>query len=370
MRLSLKLFLMLSALLLLALAGSSWAACSIAADSKWKPFQTVTMPFAVANITAGEDLPIYSLVFEQIFGGFYTEAVTVECTTQGTFVHDASFSSTPLPLSSAAPAIAAGKTYQTGVPGLGIYFRFNTANAVIPDVKTTYDTSCSNTKRCSSPLFQTNAYIVKTGPISPGTIDGSKLPCVLQRFGQNNSMVNIVRVCMSGTLTIVAKTCTTPNVNVYLGSFDLDASFKGIGTVTKWVDSSINLTNCPRFYGKITNDVEAGQYLKNEGFITAASPSANSLSLRLQPNTSIIDSARGIIGLAPGGASGIGIQLAIGTTNQAIINLGNADISTQAMANTASTTAQFPLSARYIQTAQTVTPGKANATVTFTINYR
>jgi type 1 fimbria pilin len=67
-------------------------------------------------------------------------------------------------------------------------------------------------------------------------------------------------------------------------------------------------------------------------------------------------------------ATGVGIQIASGNTS--INNSFNfAQERTQALPKDGTTTLKVPLVARYIQTEDRVTPGRADGKVTFTINY-
>jgi len=96
------------------------------------------------------------------------------------------------------------------------------------------------------------------------------------------------------------------------------------------------------------------------------------LNLTLAPNTSVIDSTNGILSLKTGtdAASGVGIQLAYGSetdTAPEFVNFSSGNNYT--VADDALTRRSFPLIARYIQTESEVTAGRADATVTFTINY-
>lgn len=103
---------------------------------------------------------------------------------------------------------------------------------------------------------------------------------------------------------------------------------------------------------------------------SVANSTNNSIGVRLTPVTSIIDSTNGIIGLdssLPDAASGVGIQIGWGTPPSVLFDLSQEK--SLSLPKDGSTTINVPLSARYIQTSTTVTPGKANAKVVFLINY-
>ncbi|MFC0138973.1 fimbrial protein, partial [Erwinia mallotivora] len=101
-------------------------------------------------------------------------------------------------------------------------------------------------------------------------------------------------------------------------------------------------------------------------------PFGMSSKLSLSPNTPIIDSYKGILAVKSGNgsASGVGIQLAWGTQSAPSPQWVNFAESRQFfLPDDGSTQYSLPLMARYIQTASQVMPGKADATVTFTIYY-
>jgi type 1 fimbria pilin len=71
-----------------------------------------------------------------------------------------------------------------------------------------------------------------------------------------------------------------------------------------------------------------------------------------------------------GSATGVGVQLANGKVSDTSPTfLLFSGVQSFTMVNNNETTLTIPLVARYIQTADSVTPGKADATATFTLNY-
>ncbi|MGL6011288.1 MAG: fimbrial protein [Shewanella oncorhynchi] len=358
------------ALISLMLMKSAFAACAFAPNSPRQQVTNVTMPLQGGNITVGSERTLGSNVFTQDFATLTSQAI-IKCDSTGDFVKEGSFTTTPKPLSSWNTGFNAGKVYETGVQGVGVVMRIGPNSA--DNVPSTVKSGCTNNiSSCSSNLFQLTVFLVTTGPVSPGIIRGSDLPCVLQKFGLAGQTVDIVRVCMSGVINIVSQTCTTPDVNVPMGTFDVNKTFTGIGSATPWVNASVNLINCPRFYG-VAPSQAYGAYYREDGVLTRDfQPQANTMSLGLFPNTDVINSAKSIIGLKSGAssASGIGIQLATGQVGDAsptVIALSV--LRTKTLESTTATTYQFPIVARYIQTETQVTPGRADATITFTINY-
>ena len=111
-------------------------------------------------------------------------------------------------------------------------------------------------------------------------------------------------------------------------------------------------------------------YTTGTGLLTNSTN--NSIGVRLTPATSVIDATNGIMAIdstVSGAASGVGIQLGWGLSSQTPTLFNFSTEQTMTLPKDGSTTLRVPLSARYIQTATTVSPGKANGKVTFTINY-
>ncbi|WP_419236366.1 fimbrial protein [Serratia fonticola] len=94
--------------------------------------------------------------------------------------------------------------------------------------------------------------------------------------------------------------------------------------------------------------------------------------MRLTPTTSVIDAANGIMAIdssVSGAAAGVGIQIGWGNSSQTPTLFNFAGEQTLTLPKDGSPTIRVPLAARYIQTATSVSPGKANGKVVFTINY-
>lgn len=371
MRLSLRFIMMLSVFIPLMLIKSALAACAFAPDSALKQVVNISMPLVGVITTIGADNADGTFAYTQYYQPTFP-IPKITCSSPGQFYQVSQFSSTPLPLSSWNTGVWAGKAYESGLPGLSVGISVNRGtNSMFPASQPS--TACTNVSSCSiaAGSFALGMSFLKTGPLTTGgVIKGSDLPCTVQSFGQSGDTVDIVRTCYTGTLTVVSQTCTTPDVNVPMGTFDANRTFTGIGTATPWKDASINLTNCPRFYGRFRSGTDV--FYSDNGTFGTGTPTKNTISLRLTPNTSIINSTSGIIGLNTGStsATGIGIQLATGqASDPSPVPVNLSSTTTKTMESDTSTSTKFPLVARYIQTGSTVTPGKANATVTFTINY-
>lgn len=372
-----KIFLLIFSVALL------WSNTVFASCTVNTPVATTPMPLLAGNITAGVDLPDGTLLAQQLYNLDYTDTssqVVVTCTSPGQYVVNYYYTQTPKPLSSWGTGDLAGKVYETGIPGIGVYIRQSSAYTVIvpgskPLLHTASDLDvCDSTlSSCTASAFEKRWVLdlVKTGPISPGILKGSDLPCIAVHYtNSGNQASNMVEnVCMTGAINVIAGTCQTPDVNVPMGNHDI-SEFNGKGSSLEWVDASIKLTNCSAFYG---NGGLPYPSWSSDGANpdTYGNPDNNRLRLRLTPNTSVIDDANGIFSLTSesGAANGFGIQLGYGKANgnvEPVVFSGTKDY---AMTLNSTGLSELPLSARYIQTDDQVSPGKANSAVTFIIDY-
>ncbi|BEM60177.1 hypothetical protein SME22J_40380 [Serratia marcescens] len=348
------------AVLALALAKSAWADCDYSDKSDIKNALNITAPIVSGNITVGSEVARGATLYTQNFNPTFRN-VYVECSTAQQFVAiDMGYEPPPHPLSEWSGGF--GKVYQTGVPGVGVFIDNHTLPFTLP--YSSQSTDSNTLYGWSSNLFKYRIRLIKTGDIQPGTITGADLPCLVTRVGPVVSPFTAMRLCFTGSINIVAQTCTTPDVFVAMGNYETGAYFKGQGSVTEWKDASIRLLNCPRFYGTTST------YYSDSGAGGITSSTPNRIEVSLTPNTDIIDSDQGILSLkkGSGSADGIGIQLAynFGGVRQWV---NFARTMTREMPNSDATSYTIPLQARYIQTEPTVTPGAADATVTFNINY-
>lgn len=387
---------LLGGILLSAISTNSWAVanCSFPAGST----QTETVPLSPPVISAGADIPVGTVLYQ---GTWLMKNTLMECQwTQADVGKSFWFSSStlinnaPLPLSGLMTGPFAGAVYQTNIPGIGVAISRTpdgdpvTVNrrAVIADTENPMK-QVSNELGGALNFGGSTRYVslIKTGPITPGsfTISGANFPSIRTMIEQPaNSHPGSVAVTgipftfyninFQGALTISTQTCTTPDVTVGLGSYDIREHFSRVGSTTPWIDASITLTNCPTFYGfyNATNTTSLMDY--NTGKATVSTPLNNSVGVRLAPTSNVIDAANGVMAIdstVSGAASGVGIQIGWGDSAQTPTPFNFAAEQTQALPKDGSPTLRVPLAARYIQTADNPTPGKANGKVTFTVNY-
>lgn len=152
------------------------------------------------------------------------------------------------------------------------------------------------------------------------------------------------------------------------------ARFNGKGAASAWVDSSVRLTGCGQFNGNFTENTSSTNSWSDNGDFSAASPEQNRWSVFFSSINGVIDADNGIISTdtsATDAAQGVGIQLSQGTPDSAGTNL--VKIGDNAITGTFTTTGEtsyvIPLSARIIQTENSVIAGNVTGKVVYTLNY-
>ena len=187
--------------------------------------------------------------------------------------------------------------------------------------------------------------LVKTANVtSSGTVTSIVFKQLIQTCFNDPSMhmdLTNITLSVTGGPSVSLKACTVnnPAINVPLGT-TTSSAFTGIGSTANTQTFNVSLTCSQVASAKIT----------------------------LSPGSSgAFNAANGVINLDPSttgtAATGVGIQLLY---NNAVAPLNSA-ISVGSVAAAGSLT--VPLSARYYQTASTVTGGVANGTATFTMTY-
>jgi type 1 fimbria pilin len=181
-------------------------------------------------------------------------------------------------------------------------------------------------------------------------------------------LFDVGEMCFSGSINIVSKTCTTPDITVDMGSYSLN-TLKVKGKTTGWKDASIHLVNCPVFYGR--GEESSSTRWSQNGSSTVADNIENVISVKITPGTDVLDDEKGIFSLTKetDSAQGIGVQLAYGTADMAdIFALSKSKDFPRPLNSSGEVT--IPLVARYIQTEDKVSSGQADSIATYTISYR
>jgi len=262
-----------------------------------------------------------------------------------------------------------GKMFETGLPGVGVVYL---ASGVVGAGAYTKGFPYQHAPGSYSDMFLKNNPVVKefalikTGDIQPGIITGPSLPTATFAGGQTGDMHEFLQYRFNGQITVTVPTCQieSPNKVVQMGSHLISGTFTGIGSATNWEDASIRLINCPTFFGNRGRPEGLTYY-------GVAPARANVWALSMQPVFGVIDDERGIISLdnsGPAPATGIGIQLASAQNESSFINLNEefrGDFPFDGMASLT-----IPIFARYIQTETSVSPGLADSSVIYQLEYK
>lgn len=146
-------------------------------------------------------------------------------------------------------------------------------------------------------------------------------------------------------VTIVPLACSTPNVEVPLGSYR-KAEFTGVGYTTNSINFNLGINSCPAGLGEFGPPI---QY-------------------KVDATTAVINSLQSVVALdSSSGAAGIGVQLLDG--NGSVFPL-NSYKTLNGYSRSTGGSYSIPFQARYYQTAATVSPGKANVSMMVTMLYQ
>ncbi len=288
------------------------------------------------------------------------------CTVSGSAASGMVFE--PLSLTKAGMTVTgpSGGTYtvwNTNVPGVGVAIGVRTyANGCgwyqpFQDLGTPFTVfpspwtggSCNQNGTGSTVINggQAQAALVKTGPITAGTVTGGVLfeggSATAQSLYAAYTIATSNRVSYSLTQTAVTvAACTTPNVTVTMGSY-MQSVFKGIGSTTTPAKAfNVAVNACPS--------------------------GLNSIQYQFIPVNAVLDATNGVLALASGStATGIGLQLKDSSGNPLKYNT---QYTLTSYSKTTGGSYTIPLTAAYYQTAASVTAGSANAQLTFTMTYQ
>lgn len=382
---------LLGGALLTAASPASWAAVTPTLNTG---VQTVVVPLSPPQISAGVDVPVGTVLYQASLimkdGSVTIKWLSSDVGKYLYYTTSAFVSNTPQPLANLTTGPYANAVYQTGIPGIGVAILSAsgtplTTTARYVEAQNLLGSELSGLLNHSGASNVRNVVLVKTGPLTPGTYtaSGANFPTVKQGMDvSQTSHTNAAATSglpiydwifsFQGSITVSAQTCTTPDVAVTLGTYAIAEKFRALNSTTPWIDASVALINCPRFYG-FYNSTNAPLLMNyNTGTGISTTSLNNSIGVRLTPATSVVDAANGIMAIdstVVGAASGVGIQLGWGDSSQTPTLFNFAAEQTITLPKDGTSTIRVPLSARYIQTATTPTPGKANGKVTFTISY-
>jgi|AGFS01.1.fsa_nt_gi Fimbrial protein. len=263
----------------------------------------------------------------------------------------------------------AANIYQTGVQGLGVRFKVTGSPQNIYGAGTQYtlpgDTALNN-------ILSVDVEFIIMGPLSPGVVNSSAFPVLRINVTEGSSTSQIGQFNFSGGSFVVQQpTCTTPDYIYDLLTVGL-SSFTGDRQITPWINTPIKLTNCPTFYGNNSNGSRTFTDVNGSKPEELGAKQPVVLSLSLSPNTGIIDSKNGIIGLDSNStATGIGIQIGYSTSGGLYSPQNLASTVTQNTTTGTNTPVYtFPFGARMVRTTGELTAGSVSSSATYTVTYK
>lgn len=321
---------------------------------------TLTMP---SSVTVPRDAPVGT----RLTGWFNVPNVSnyYNCTVSGVVAAGMVFE--PQSMTKAGMTVAApnGGTYtvwNTNVPGVGVaigvsafanqcgsqpWMDLGKPSGTFPSPWTGASCNTDGIVTSITNGGQAQAALIKTGPITAGTVTGGVLfvGASATKIGSGGVYTVAASPLVSFSLTptiIYVAACTTPNVTVNMGS-PLQSEFKGIGSTTKNpVAVNVAVNACPS--------------------------GLSSIQYQFNPVNAVLDSTNGVLALSSDStASGIGLQLKDNSGTALKYNTQYTLTSYNASTGGSYT---IPLTARYYQTSAIVKPGSANAVLTFTMMYQ
>ncbi|MBD7953628.1 type 1 fimbrial protein [Stenotrophomonas sp. Sa5BUN4] len=318
--------------------------------------QRVTMPLQ-GTITVGADVPVGSVIYYSghsatIPGAVVCGGGTGRSDWQLEYIGDPG-----------VPVPGRAGFYATRIPGVAI--RWWRASKTVPDVIVSDSLGAGYLRRDILPTLTFE--LIKTGPISPGTLLASSLPTprMVVRWGPGMEL-EAYEANVQGQLNVVIGTCNVRDATVPLGSHPARL-LTGPGSATPWVDFSVALEQCPVFPGW-----RRSFHTSNSGTAERLSEGrANAIGFRIDPQTAILDAAQSVMALqrAPGTvpAQGVGIQVAL--PNDTPVGYGVFRASGLVLSDTPNGRYTIPLRARYYQTEERVRGGPANGAMVVTLRY-
>lgn len=320
------------------------------------------------SITAGRDAPIGTELARVTF--WDNTPINFSCTA-GTFNVVQSYATVPAyGQASISGPFGGGVVYNTHIPGIGVYAWINSAAVPITGGPLVFATPGNQTlmggpsgSNSMSAFTSFDISFIKTAAtVGTGTLTAADLPTLRFALVGSTSTVYETQVT-SGSINVIARTCTTPPVDV-----DLDTHYttelKGVDSTTAWVNVPIVLKDCPAFYGSANSRYNQA---KSPPIYENVTTATNAIFYNVTPTTSVVLANQGVMALQSGGAAGIGIQMGDGKGNPLSYSKVYPSGLTLTTVDGASYT--INLQARYYQTSATPTPGQANGAATVTLIY-
>ncbi|MDH6170656.1 type 1 fimbria pilin [Variovorax boronicumulans] len=315
---------------------SAWAACTVTPGYIEK-----TVDMAMGRVIIPNDAAVGTMFKSQLFPIPSSTAINKPWTCEGGGnVKGVMLQGTEVP--------GYDHVFTTTVPGVGIrlsrYFNESSVNYYPHDRSTQRDFGDFNaSSRFQVELFKIAA-VTGNGPLAQGTYTR------YYSVADNKSV--LTTNLLGNGITILTPSCTvdlgSKNILVDFGKVP-QSNFKGKGTTTGDRKFNIKL-NC-----------KAGQNAQN------------TVLLRMDATRDLSTNEKGVLKLTQAGsrmATGVGIQVVSDKSGRPVnFNTGVLDEMEQ-VGPSMTGPYVLPYTARYFQTGDKVTPGRANGTATFTLDYK
>lgn len=341
-------------------------------------------------IHVGADMPVGSVVYQgkidiASYTYNYTCAFNVPSTGLGKY-YFLERQEVKLLSMRGTPAVGAGippNVYKTNNPGLGIVFytNRNRNNSLTPNIaklswegnRELIEKNRESMEYWAHPIL--NYSLIKLGPIQPGIFDLSNIArmqldvnypekdkVLAEGFPFIAAYMNI-----TGSVSVTASSCKTQDYTVELGKHEI-STLPAKGSSTKWINSDINLYNCPAFRGYYSGG--KGDVLTTERGQTFPDRDPNEIRVTIKPVNPAIPEYPGTFKIndVPGAAKGVGIQLAFGDAGEDFVKFNTPTAFAQPITEKAGTVS-IPLRARYLRVDDRISAGIANGAATFMIEY-
>lgn len=278
--------------------------------------------------------------------------------------------------------------HDTGIPGIGLVIsggaagQYSSFPYVFP--YTLPASSSGGGVNTSSVDLAVQIYLIKTGEIPAGTwsIPISVPAVTLHSEMQNNlsgpeaSRDYGARLILeTASINVISGTCQTPDVNVAMGRHNVSPELED----TPWVDFAIELNNCPPMFGFYGGNIYfpwPTASWEGSDKITMPTLTPNTLSVLFNPvyGFSEMPNGEACANISPvtDAASGVCLEIQ-DKLNIGVLDKGAYGLAVDSGLNLLNSVANYsiPLRARYVRTAgsATMTAGRADSAVEFTINY-
>ncbi|EIX9395340.1 TPA: fimbrial protein [Pseudomonas aeruginosa] len=322
------------ALFLATFSNSAWAVC------QWVQSSSAPVLSAPASLTVLPDQPTLTPISNWIEGS-YPSLWKCSSSLDATKVR-AAFLTQSSPTGQDYDGLT---IYKTSTPGVGYIAKMRTTSNRTSASNFVNVQNISLGRDSDSPATlgaEIMVQLIKIGPILPGSRLNSTAVAKATSYVYNifgTPVPDLSANIFLPSINFLVPTCQTRDVNVNLGDIYL-GKFQGVGSEAGKQDFDIRLENCPGGFSKIL--------------------------YRLDPINETIDSDKGIIQIDKGSDAAAGIAVRI-VSRDSKLKLGTQQQIPSYVGEKG--TYSIPFTASYYQTGA-ITPGTANASLEFTIEYQ